>query len=182
MCQIPKVWPYRWWWLYRRFCSMCWLSANRLTNHFILKCLVKEKICVWAFRCMVDIYVHKTDPFHVDHMEIDLVHNHHHRCFEILFSNVVPWHLEPLAQFRILSVFWDYVRMILLTAHCLFISQTLRFDKHHIEPYLGHNHHQRYIKILCTSVARHDFLDPPFVLLIKITLWDFVGYVWLEIN
>jgi hypothetical protein len=54
---------------------------------------------------MVDIYVPKTDPFHVEHIEIDLVHNHHHhhhhhhhRCFEILFSCVVAWHLGLLVQ------------------------------------------------------------------------------------
>jgi hypothetical protein len=53
---------------------------------------------------------------------------------------------------------------------------------HHIESYPGHNHHQGYMNFFLTSVVLHYFLDPPFVLLSKITLWDFVGYVWLEIN
>jgi hypothetical protein len=44
------------------------------------------------------VYKHATDPFQVEHIEKDLVHNHHHRCFEILFSSVVACNLELLVQ------------------------------------------------------------------------------------
>jgi hypothetical protein len=46
--------------------------------------------------------MHETDPFLVEHIEKDLVHNHHHRCFEILFSSVVACNLEVLVQLTIL--------------------------------------------------------------------------------
>jgi hypothetical protein len=42
--------------------------------------------------------MHETDPFQVEHIEKDVVHNHHHRCFEMLFSRVVACHLEVLVQ------------------------------------------------------------------------------------
>jgi hypothetical protein len=57
-----------------------------------------EGVCQYESSCMFYaahlVYMCETDPFHVEHIDIDLVHNHHHRCFEILFSCVVPWHLE----------------------------------------------------------------------------------------
>jgi hypothetical protein len=68
-----------------------------------------EGVCQYESSCMSCaahlVYMCETDPFHVEHIDIGLVHNHHHRCFEILFSCVVPLHLQLLVQIRILSVF-----------------------------------------------------------------------------